>query len=184
MKLTIKLWLTGVMSLSCLPAIAQADPTNYVSQVDTVEHVFLAHETTLDLFGSLSVGQETIDNLSRERVEDNGRLGAGVGLNHFVSRHVGVGLDAYTENTQHSFVDNASANLIIRFPFDSVHLAPYAFGGAGYQFDPTGLWFGQAGGGLDVRFTKKLGLFVDARYVFTDETQNFGVGRLGLRIGF
>ena len=43
---------------------------------------------------------------------------------------------------------------------------------------------GQAGGGLDFRFSKKLGLFVDARYVFTDETQNFGVGRLGLRFGF
>ena len=81
-------------------------------------------------------------------------------------------------------MDNTSANLIIRFPFDAVRLAPYAFGGAGYQFDPSGLWFGQAGGGLDFRFSKKLGLFVDARYVFTDGTQNFGVGRLGLRFGF
>ena len=175
MKLATKLWLVGSVALTCLPAIAQVDPADYV---------FLPHETTLDLFGSVSVGQETIDNLSRERVEDNGRLGAGLGLNHFVGRHVGVGVDAYTENTQHSFVDNTSANLIIRFPFDAVRLAPYAFGGAGYQFDPSGLWFGQAGGGLDFRFSKKLGLFVDARYVFTDGTQNFGVGRLGLRFGF
>jgi len=56
-------------------------------------------------------------------------------------------VDAYTENTQHSFVDNTSGNLIIRFPFDAIRLAPYVFGGAGYQFDPTGLWLARLGAG-------------------------------------
>jgi len=146
--------------------------------------LFNAHETSLDLFGSVSIGQETINHISRERVEDNGRLGLGLGGNHFFTRNLGLGLDAYTENTQHSFVDNASANLIVRFPFDPIHLAPYVFGGGGRQFDPSELWFGQLGAGLDVRFTKAIGIFADARYVFTDGTRNFGVGRLGLRLAF
>ena len=146
--------------------------------------LFRAEELTLDLFGSVSIGQETINHISRERVEDNGRLGLGLGGNYFFLRYLGVGADAYTENTQHSFVDNTSGNLILRFPIEPARLAPYIFGGGGYQFDPSGTGFGQAGAGLDFRFTHHIGLFADARYVITDGTQNFGMGRLGLRFGF
>jgi hypothetical protein len=176
MKLTSKLWLAGVAALPCLSVMAD--------DTAPADSLFRANETSLDLFGTVSVGQEIINHISRHRVEDNGRLGLGLGGNHFFTRNIGLGVDAYTENTQHSFVDNSSANLIVRFPIDAIHLAPYVFGGAGYQFDPSGLWFGQAGGGLEVRFTKNLGIFTDARYVFTDGTRNFGVGRLGLRCAF
>lgn len=146
--------------------------------------LFFGNEVSLDLFGTMSIGQEVIDNLTDERVRDNGRLGAGVGLNYFFNRNIGLGADAYTENTAHSFVDNTSLNLIVRFPIDSAHIAPYIYGGAGRQFDPSELWFGQAGAGLEVRFTRQVGIFADARYVFTDETANFGVGRLGVRLAF
>jgi hypothetical protein len=180
MKLTTKLYLAGtLLALSSLASVADDNDLN-----DPSDELFRASETSLDLFGSVSVGQETINHISRRRVEDNGRLGLGLGANHFFNRNIGLGADAYTENTQHSFVDNTSANLIVRFPFETVHLAPYIYGGAGYQFDPRGLWFGQAGGGLEFRFTRQVGLFVDARYVFTDETQNFGLGRLGVRLAF
>jgi len=146
--------------------------------------LFRANEASLDLFGSVSVNQETIDHISGERVKDDGRLGLGLGGNYFITRHLGLGADAYTENTQHSFVDNTSASLIVRIPFDAIHLAPYVFGGAGYQFDPSGLWFAQLGGGLEVRIARHVGLFVDARYMFTDGTENVGLGRLGLRLPF
>jgi hypothetical protein len=159
-----------------LPAAAEHDAVG--------DPFFRANEASLDLFGSVSIGQETINHISRNRVEDNGRLGLGLGGNYFFTRHIGIGGDAYTENTQHSFVDNTSGNLIVRLPFEPIRLAPYAFGGAGYQFDPSGLWFGQAGGGLEFRFSRHVGLFADARYVFTDGTQNFGLGRLGFRFGF
>lgn len=181
MKLAKKLSLAGILVLPGLPAFAQDNTTQNTPSPDWL---FRASETSLDLFGSVSVGQETINNISRQRVEDNGRLGLGLGVNHFFSRHLGLGGDAYTENAGHSFVDNTSGNLIVRFPFESVHLAPYVYGGAGYQFDPSGLWFGQAGGGLEFRFAKQVGLFADGRYVFTDGTQNFGVARLGLRLVF
>ncbi len=171
-----KLGLASALALAAIPAMAQ-DGTSE-------ESLFKAHETSLDLFGSVSVGQETVNNISKDRVRDNGRIGGGIGLNHFFSRHVGIGADAYTENSAHSFVDSASANLIVRIPIDSIHLAPYAYGGGGYEFDSRELWFGQAGAGLELRFTKEVGIFADARYVFTDSAKDLGVGRVGLRLSF
>jgi hypothetical protein len=187
MKLsTVPFALVGALVLAVSPVRAEHTNDPYVSydRHDHADWLFHPNEFTLDLFGSVSIGQETIDHISGNRIEDDGRLGAGLGGNYFFNRFLGIGADAYTENAGHSFVDNTSGNLILRFPFDRVHLAPYAYGGAGYQFDPEGLWFGQAGGGLEVRFTKTVGIFTDIRYVFTDGTQNFGVGRLGLRLGF
>jgi hypothetical protein len=146
--------------------------------------LFRAHETSLDLFGSLSIGQDTINNISGERVKDDGRLGAGIGVTYFMSYNLGVGVEAYTENTDKSFVDNTSANVYYRFPFPQAHLAPYVFGGAGHQFDPTDLWFAQVGAGLELRFTHLIGMFADIRYVFTDGARNIGVGRLGARFAF
>lgn len=148
------------------------------------EQLFLEKEVNLDIFGSVSVGQEVVENLTDERVKDNGRLGAGLGLSYFFNRNIGIGADAYTENWNHSFVDNTSGNLIVRFPIDKIHLAPYIYGGGGYQFDPTGLWFAQAGAGVELRFTRQIGIFADARYVMTDEVRDIGVGRAGLRLAF
>jgi len=171
----MKLW---IMSAVCLP-LATA-----MAQTESHPELFRPDETSLDLFGSLSVGQETIDHLSGEKIEEDGEFGFGIGLNQFFSRMFGVGVDAYSENTHGPFVDNTSANLILRFPFDEIHLAPYIYGGGGYQFDPGEVWFAQAGGGVEVRFNESVGLFLDARYVMTDETENFGVARLGLRLTF
>jgi hypothetical protein len=169
---TRNLFLMTVLCASATTAQAQVDP------------VFRAGEFSLDIFGSVSVGQETLDNISGERVKDDGRLGMGLGGNYFVSRNFGFGADAYTENAAHRFVDNASGNLIYRFPIESIHLAPYIYGGGGRQFDPTGLWFAQAGAGLEFRFNHYFGIFADGRYVFTDETENIGLGRFGARISF
>ena len=150
---------------------------------DTAEK-YGAKETTLDLFGTGSIGQRTLDNITDETVKHDLRLGAGAGLNYFFTRNLGLGAEAYSENTGHSVVDNASASLIARFPLGQSGFAPYVYGGAGHQFDPIELNYLHAGGGLEYRFTRRLGLFVDARYVFTDETENYGLGRVGVRIGF
>ncbi len=138
----------------------------------------------MDVFGSVSVGQEVINHISRDRVKDDGRLGLGVGGNYFLNRYVGFGADAYTENTDRSFVDDVSGNLILRLPFDAIRLAPYVYGGGGRQFDPSDIWFAQAGGGLEFRFTPRIGIFADGRYVFTDEKRNIGLARLGARFSF
>ena len=143
-----------------------------------------AKEATLDLFGSGSVGQHTLNHINDETLKHDLRLGAGAGLNYFFTRNFGLGGEAYSENTGHSVVDNASLSLIGRLPLGQSGFAPYVYGGGGHQFDPIELNYLHAGGGLEYRFTRRLGLFVDARYVFTDETPNYGLGRVGLRLGF
>ena len=145
---------------------------------------YRAQELSIDGFGSLSIGQETIDHLSGDAVKQDGRLGAGGGLNYFLTRCIGIGGDAYSENTAGHFIDSASGNLIARLPLGETGVAPYIFGGAGHQFDEVAQNFGQAGAGIEFRFMEHAGFFIDARYVFADRTDNYGVGRAGLRINF
>ncbi|HEY3931731.1 MAG TPA: hypothetical protein VGM58_05115 [Verrucomicrobiae bacterium] len=152
---------------------------------DTTTTLFYrAHELSIDAFGSGSLDERTIAHLSTDRINHNGRLGAGAGINYFFCRYVGIGGDAYTENTAHNFIDSASGNLIGRLPIGNSGVAPYIFGGAGHQFDEVEQTFAQGGAGIEIRFTPHIGFFVDARYVFPGKTDNYGVGRAGLRFSF
>ena len=145
---------------------------------------YRANELSLDAFGSASIGQTTINHLSGERISHDARLGIGGGLNYFLTRNIGIGGEAYTENAHHNFIDNVSGSLIGRFPLGNSGVAPYVFGGGGRQLDPIYLWYLHAGAGLEYRFTPHVGAFLDARYVFTDGTRNYGLGRAGLRFAF
>lgn len=146
--------------------------------------MYRANELSLDVFGSGSVGRYTIKHLSGRRVRENGELGAGLGLNYFFTRYIGIGGDLYSENDTGALVDSASGNLIARFPLGESGLAPYAFAGGGYQFDGLEVAFGQFGGGLEFRFTPHIGVFADARLVYPEETRYYGLARLGLRFAF
>jgi hypothetical protein len=155
--------------------------TNYDTDVNDF---YRDHEFSIDAFASGSLGEEIIDHISGDRIKRNGRLGAGAGLNIFFSRYVGIGGDAYSEDTSGRFVDYASGNLILRFPIINTGIAPYIFGGGGYQFDRVTQRLAQGGGGIEFRFAQHVGFFVDARYVFADKTDHYGVGRAGLRFNF
>ncbi len=165
--------------------LAASVPVLAEHSVHQTGDLFRAQEFSVDIFGSLSVGQETIDDISGSRVKDDGRLGAGAGVNYFFTRNFGIGADAYSENTHDEFVDKASANLIVRFPFETAHLAPYVFGGGGRQFDPNEMSFGQIGTGLEVRVNSMWAIFTDVRYMFMDKgADDIGLGRLGIRLTF
>lgn len=139
--------------------------------------LFRGGEVSLDLFGTLA-GQ------CGDEFSHDGRWGAGAGLNYFFSEHLGVGADAFSEDTHDCFIDRASGSVFLRIPFEPIHLAPYGFGGGGRQFDPSDAWFGQVGVGVDVRLTSNWGLFVDGRYMFLDDESDEGLGRVGLRVAF
>jgi hypothetical protein len=161
-----------------------ADAGVSYNNVPRSEQVFRADEFSIDAFGTLALGEDVIEHISRDRVRDNGRFGFGAGANYFFTRYFGISGEAYTENTGHSLVDDAGGSLVVRFPFDPVRLAPYIFGGGGYQFDPIEQPFAHAGGGLEYRFKNNMGIFVDGRYVFTRDSRDFGLGRLGFRFSF
>jgi hypothetical protein len=149
-----------------------------------VEGPYHANEMVFDGFGSASFGRDTINNVSANRVKNDARLGAGIGMSYFITRNFGFGGDAYVENTQHSVVDSASGSAIFRLPLGASGLAPYIYGGGGHEFDLTDQWFAHVGGGLEYRFSSTFGIFTDARYVLTDKTANYGLVRLGFRTTF
>ena len=181
----------GTMGMVCIASAQDSSTTTTTTTTTTAQQdatpyypFYRAQEFSIDVFGSGSIGQQTINNITGSRIEHNGRLGAGAGMNYFITRCFGIGGDAYTEDTAHDFVDSASGNLIGRLPIGDTGIAPYIFGGGGYQFDQVSQKFAQGGGGVEFRFAKHMGFFVDARYVFADRTQNYGVGRAGLRVSF
>ena len=159
-------------------------PNQLTQPAAAQEEKYRAQETSLDIFTSGSINQETIDDLSGIRYKEDVEFGIGVGLNHFFTRHIGIGAEAYSEDTDRHFVDKVSASLIARFPLGESGFAPYAYIGGGRQFDPIELSFGQVGAGVEFRFTPKVGLFLDGRYVLTDGAENHGLARLGLRLAF
>jgi hypothetical protein len=144
---------------------------------------YRAEEMSVDVFGTAALGKYTLENASDDRVRKDLKFGAGVGLSYFLTRNVGIGADAYSQNTSGVFVDSASANLIVRFPLGQSGFAPSIFGGGGREFEIK-TWFAQVGAGMEYRFTRNIGTFLDARWVIPDETKYYGVARLGLRFAF
>ena len=145
---------------------------------------YRAHELSLDAFATGSVGKYTIEHLSGSRIRQHGELGAGLGMNYFFTRNVGVGADLYSENNTGALIDSVSVSLIARLPIGQGGLAPYVFGGGGRQFDRLDAWFAQFGAGLEYRFTPCVGVFLDARAVLPEETKYYGLARLGFRFAF
>lgn len=146
--------------------------------------LYRAREWSFDAFGTEALSQHSIDNLSGHRIRHDSTLGAGIGANYFFLRYVGVGVEGYTENTEHSFVDDLSGSLIGRLPIGHTGLAPYAFVGAGHKFDPVVATYEHVGAGLEYRFTPNIGIFIDGRFVWCDRIQNYGLGRVGVRFAF
>jgi len=145
---------------------------------------YRAQELSLDVFGTAALGKDSLDDLSGETIDEDTEWGVGIGLNYFFIRWLGVGADAYLENSSGAFVDSASLNLIGRFPIGDSGFAPNVFGGGGCLFDNDELWFWQFGAGIEYRFTQNIGVFLDARWVMPEEIDDYGVARLGVRFAF
>lgn len=146
--------------------------------------LYRASELSVDVFGSGSVSRYTIDHVSRARVRQNTRLGAGAGVNYFFTQNLGIGADAYSEDTKGSTIDSSSVSFIYRCPLGQSGFAPYAFGGGGRHFENVRTWFAQAGVGMEYRFSPHVGMFLDARGVVPHETKYYAVGRIGMRFAF
>jgi hypothetical protein len=173
-----------ILMLAATSVLGQDNATNKPGSYFDQGDLYRASELSVDAFGTASIGKYTLDHPSDARVRHNARLGAGAGINYFFTRNIGIGAEAYSENTTGTFVDSASANLTLRLPLGQSGFAPYVFGGGGRHFDALKEWFAQAGAGVEYRFTPHVGVFVDARGVLPDEARYYGVARLGMRFAF
>lgn len=146
---------------------------------------YKANELSLELFGMGTAGRSSVSDIAPDDVERDGNFGPGVGISYFFHRNVGVQVEAYSDSSRGDyFVDAVGGHLVGRFPMGEKHLAPYVFFGAGRQFDPGPQWTWDAGAGLEWRFHKHIGVFIDGRYVWADKSRDFGLGRLGIKLGF
>jgi len=146
--------------------------------------LYHAREFSFDGFGLGAVGQDTLDHFTGERFVHHARLGAGAGANFFPIRYFGFGGEVFSESIHHSFINSVAGDLIGRLPIAHTGLAPYGFMGGGREFEPLLQWEGHLGAGLEFRFCPHFSVFVDGRYVFAETSQNYGLGRAGLRLSF
>ena len=147
--------------------------------------LYQAYDTSLDLFGIGTVNEHTLNHLSGSRILRHGHLGAGAGLEFFFNRYIGIEGEGFSETTHNTFVNDAGGNLVFRLPIGNTGLAPYAFGGGGHEFYPvSNNNYFDGGAGVEFRFTRCIGIFGDARYVGTEHTGGYGLGRLGLSFNF
>ncbi len=191
-----RLWMTGTVCLiTTIAAFADDTSVRYDADRDRTLVVhendardwrgYHANELSFSFFGTGTVGENTIKNPSSRRIDRDGQLGAGAGISYFFHRYVGVEGYGFSESTGgRHWLDYLGANIIGRFPIAETGLAPYIFAGAARQIDPIAQWGLNAGGGLEWRFARHVGVFVDGRYVWADKTKDYGIGRLGIKFGF
>jgi hypothetical protein len=176
------------MKTIALSLIASAAVTGSVFAGQQVSHkefkqpaaepCFKDTELQVDIFGTWTYTPEA------SRYEDG--FGGGVGVNYFVQRYFGVGVDGQIYDGGANGVWDVTGRLIARYPIElgTYCLAPYAFGGGGIQADSTtsGTW--HAGAGLEWRATQKIGVFGESRYTWGAQNDDAYQARLGVRFAF
>ncbi|MFZ4598282.1 MAG: hypothetical protein ACOYNN_06515 [Terrimicrobiaceae bacterium] len=114
--------------------------------------------------------------------------GGGLGVNYFFNEYIGLGVEQSVVGTRGETSRWTTAgNFILRYPICSLNLAPYALigGGTTYGQNRRGHGFGHIGGGLEYRVTSNIGLFSDARWLYSSEEPRSSVlGRAGVRFAF
>jgi hypothetical protein len=111
--------------------------------------------------------------------------GGGLGVNYFFTKFVGIGVEQALGGRGNQAEWLTAGNLFLRYPF-CFGLAPYGLVGGGFAYGTgKGHGFGHVGGGLEYRVTDNIGLFSDARYLYSSEDpKNALLGRAGLRFAF
>jgi len=111
--------------------------------------------------------------------------GGGIEAAYFFTKNLGVSLEG-TWLDGESAIHGASASFIYRYPIERCTwaLAPYGFIGGGGQWDGSSVGFGHFGGGLEVRFSQRWGIFADGRWVIHDALENYALVRSGIRLVF
>ena len=165
--------------------------------------VLLLSATTLfaaepiDCYQANEVSFDTFFQVRTDDFDDE-RMGAGIGINYFLTRNWGIGIEGSAENTSGVFVEATRANLIYRIPIN--RSAIYVFAGAGANFcvppEPESAlesgesdeggdkWAIDVGVGIEHRFAKHFGAFTDIRLDKIEDRGATALARLGFRIPF
>ena len=178
------LTLTGIVLLSAVTASIAGDGKTFDKKVVVVPETcnFRDTEFQLDAFGA-----GAFYNQGRPG------FGGGLGANFFFARYLGIGVEqdlvgrSGSGGSSGGTVWSTLGNAYLRYPICSLNLAPYAMvgGGAGYGNKISGHGLGHVGAGLEYRATSHVGIFTDARYLYSNvEPKGGALVRIGLRYAF
>lgn len=180
------------LSLSSLPlgaAHVWQEPREWSRGVFSYDHetapLYSANELSLDLGGSYTAGQRGAEHLFETSIKGNrGKWGGNVGVNYFLLRQLGLGVDVNMPDNGGNLVDSVALNVIGRFPIGSSGFAPYVFGGAGRTTDASWEWMAQAGVGVEFRLNRTVGIYTDGRYQWPENSGDGLMLRAGFRVNF
>lgn len=180
------------------PAIAGETYTRSPEKYRSSEPCFPDEEWQVDIFGAYA-----FSNSNQDGVLGDHAWGGGLGLNYFFIPHVGLGIEGSVFDTRRGSdaLGQAAFNVFFRFPIQEACFAPYLYGGIGGIFnaesldredlpggddsDNDAVLEGHVGIGVEYRFTRNVGIFVDGRYTFVDdEESDFATIRSGIKISF
>lgn len=118
-------------------------------------------------------------------------IGGNCGVNYFVTKYLGVGIDnsvsGYGTPSSIKASERLQADLLLRYPIENWHLAPYIMVGGGATWDTSSQGNGNVGGGFDYRLTHHIALFGDVRWLYGNSTQGIvstAMPRAGVRFVF
>lgn len=182
-----------ILSLLASQAIA-GTRTPSPAQPAPAALAFGANETQFDIFGTYLDGKGTSH---AGPFRDHG-WGGGVGLNHFWTEYIGLGIDAADiygrENPAHGTSNKSffqgTGSIIVRMPYQDLSLAPYGFLGGGIT-GGAGTWASaHAGLGVEYRMVpNQIGIFTDVRWTYYGDDNghkdlNNFQARAGVRFAF
>ena len=185
MKLINKICLVAGGSALLLSSASAGDATYSKNPAPSKEPVpaancFNAGETSLDIISIYADptggGGDSYDGTGLD-----GGFGGGIGLTHFVTENIGLSGQAYWWDGA-SIIHSVTASVIYRQPIQDICLAPYIYGGGGGHFDSVNQVSAHAGAGVEYRICEGFGIFADYRYTWADETEDWNLYTLGLRI--
>jgi hypothetical protein len=147
--------------------------------------LYRADELDVDFFGSY-LNREGKFNELLNTDANHGTWGGGVGLGYFFTRELGLGADVNFSDHPGRITDQATGNLLLRLPIGSSGFAPYIFGGGGRTFSPDWEWVYGVGVGVELRFSRQVGIFADGRFLWSDvsSANDRGLVRAGVRVAF
>jgi hypothetical protein len=178
-------------------------PSPSPNEADASHHQLHKHPGPLGATGDPTVLVKTVHTshrvVSLQHINHN-MGGGGVEVGYYFTRYLGI-LGDVSFLGGGDYATAATGNLVARYPFEfgaksspsgyskdgyskdgketvvetgpTWGIAPYIMAGGGAQWDGQCLGIADFGGGVELRWSKHYGFFVESRFIYHDHNQNY-----------